>query len=168
MESLLNYIEELEDLLENGKANMLSKRISVDRDKIYDILSDIRLNLPNEMRQAQRIVEDHERIIEEAKSKALTVIREAEIHSAELVNEHAVTKAAEEQAREIMDDAKKQAREMRMGAYVYADDILATVENTVRSALDDFVKKARETESYLENILEVLYENRQTLRDEKG
>ena len=168
MESLLGYIEELEDLLENGKANVLSKRISVDRDKIYEILSEIRLNLPNEMRQAQRIVDDHERIIEEAKSKAMTVIREAEIQAAELINEHAVTKAAEEQAREIMDEAKKQARDMRVSAYTYADEILATVEDAVRGTLNDFNKRSHDTEGYLGNILEVLYENRQVLRDDKG
>ncbi|MDR1065946.1 MAG: ATPase [Clostridiales bacterium] len=168
MDSLLDYLDMLEELLENSKSAPFSSKISVDKEQIFDILGEIRMNLPVEMRQAQRIIEDHDKIIAEAKSKADDIIKESAVIAQEKADEHEVYKIAVEQSREVVDEAKKTSRDMRMSAVEYADEILSKTENAVRDAMENLVRHSREIEDSFSETIDVLYSNRQELRGNKG
>ncbi len=167
MESLLDYLDALEDLLDSCKPVPFSNKISVEKERIFDIISDIRLNLPNEIRQAQRIIEEHDKIINDANAKGGNIIREAEMNAKILTNSHEITKMATEQASEIMEEAKRSARDMRLNAMDYADEILSKIEDKVRETMLNLEQQYRITDEYLSDIIEVLYSNRQELRGGK-
>ena len=164
MESLQEYLDMLEDLIEGSKTMPFSNKVSLDKEQVFDLISEMRLNLPNEIRQAQKIIEDHDRIIADAKNKAGSIIKEAEHRSQEMADEHSIYKMAVEQARELMDETKKSARDMRVSAIDYADEILQKTENAVRESMSSLNLQYRAIEDSFSETIEVLYANRQELR----
>lgn len=166
MESLLDYLDIFEDLLDSGKVVPFSSKISVNREKMYDIINEIRLNIPNEIRQAQKIIEDHDRIINDAKTKAAAILREAENDAKMMTSSHEIYKRATEQASEIMEETKKSSRDMRLNAMDYADEILAKTEAMVKEAMDNLDQQHRIMDDYFGRTVDVLYQNRQELRGE--
>ncbi|MDR3238632.1 MAG: ATPase [Clostridiales bacterium] len=164
MESLLDYLDMLEDVVESGKSVLFSKRISVDKAKVFDIIRDMRLNLPNEIRQAQRIIEEHDKIINDAKIKSASIVKEAENSAKALTNNHEIYKRATEQATEVIEETKKNARDMRLNAMDYADEILAKTERIIQDAMSSMNQQHQLMEQYFAQTADVLYSNRQELR----
>lgn len=164
MDSMLDYLDMLEDLIEGGKAMPFSSKVSLDKDQIFDLLADMRLNLPNEIRQAQKIIDDHDRIINDSKSKATAIIREAEERAQEMVYEHEIYKRAEEEARDLIEETRRSVREMRSSTMEYADEILSGTEEHIREAMANMNLLNRAIEDSLGQTIELLYNNRQELR----
>ncbi|MCL2852739.1 MAG: hypothetical protein FWE20_06875 [Defluviitaleaceae bacterium] len=164
MDSLVDYLDMLEDLIEGSRTVPFSNKVSLDKDQIFEIISDMRLNLPNEIRNAQKIIDDHDRIINDAKSKAAQIIRDAEHEQQQMVDDHQVYKLAVEQANELMDETRKSARDMRLSSIDYADEILLKTENSLRESMNSINMQYRAIEDSFGDTIEVLYSNRQELR----
>lgn len=165
MESLQDYLDIIEDILENSKTVPFSNKVSVEREKIYDVIAEVRMNLPNEIRQAQKIISEHDKIIQDAKNKAASIIREGEAVVERMTAEHEIYKKAVEQGNELIEQRKKTAREIHINAYKYADEILEKAEYMLRDYLVTVDKKHREVDDYFNSTLDVLYQNRQQLRE---
>lgn len=165
MDSVINLLDEMEDILDSCKTAAFSgNKIAVSKDELFEIISEIRLNLPGEIKQAQRLADNCEKIINEAQNKANSIIKEAEEKAERMTMEHEVTKLAKEQADVILDDAKNTARALRIGAVEYADELLANAENAIKESLETFSRQARQVEDFLAKETDILYENRQELR----
>ena len=144
---LLDLLEQLEDLVENAMNIPLSGgKCVIDREAILELIQDIRLKLPDDIKAAKRIAEEKQRILAEAQQEAENIIRNAESRIAALVDENEITKKAYEQAEIIIANAKKNAREIRLGTREYADGVLNKVEEI------------------LEDTLSVIRQNRQELK----
>ena len=137
MMELLELLEQMEEIIESGAGIPFSGgKCVVNRDEMLEIIQEIRLRLPDDMKQAKRIVEEKARIITEAKQEAENILDNAESRIAALVDEHEITKKAYEQAEVIISNAKKNAREIRLGTREYADNILGKVEEILDETLD--------------------------------
>lgn len=165
MDTILDYLDEIDDILENSKPVPFSNRVSIDKARLSELLEEIRLNLPVEIDKAQRIVTDHERIVEDARRKASLVIDDARQEINKRANEHEITALATEHAREIIDDAKKDAKEMRQNAMEYADEILEKVENTLRKAMSLMNQSTRNIDELFNDNLELINQNRKELQE---
>ena len=143
---ILKLIDEIEDIIENGSSVPFSSKVMIDADEIYDIISEIRIKLPDEIKQANWIKQQRQRILAEAQKEADTIVSEAELRLQELIEEDEITKKAKELAEEITTKAQNNAKEIRLGALEYADNILAN------------------TQEDLKKLIEILNENRQELR----
>ena len=164
MDSLLDYLDRIEDILDASKSVPFSSKISVEKERIYDVMSEIRLHLPNEIRHAQRIIEDHDRIISDAHSKAAAILKDAEEEAKILTNEHEIFRRANEQATDIIEESKKSARELRLNAMDYADEILEKTEGMIKETMENIGEQFKLVNDYLSQTADVLYENRQSLR----
>ncbi len=164
MESIVVYLDELEDLLDACRPVPFSGKIAVNKEELFEILNDIRLNLPTEIRQAQRIATDCDKLINDATNKANSIIKDGEMKSKMLVDEHEITKLAQEEGMRIVEEAKQTSRKIRVGAIEYADEILSHTERTVKITLENYAKHSREVEDYLTKELDTIYANRQELR----
>jgi len=134
---LLDLLEQLEDLVENAMNIPLSGgKCVIDREAILELIQDIRLKLPDDIKAAKRIAEEKQRILAEAQQEAENIIRNAESRIAALVDENEITKKAYEQAEIIIANSKKNAREIRLGTREYADGILNKVEEILEDALN--------------------------------
>ncbi|MBE7064259.1 MAG: hypothetical protein E7384_00370 [Ruminococcaceae bacterium] len=82
-------------------------------------------------RQMKTAQDKADSLVARAEAEADAIIKDAEKRSAEMVAAHQITQLATEQARETVDDAKRQAYDAKMGARSYVDDMLGDVEHTL-------------------------------------
>lgn len=133
---ILSILETLEDMVEKSMSVPFSGKCLVDREEILEIIKEMRLKLPEDMKQAKWVKDERQRILHEAQKEANNVVKEAENKISSLVDEHEITKKAYEQANEIISNAQKNAREIRMGTREYADSILNKVEEILKDTLE--------------------------------
>ena len=94
-------LDALEDMLEEAWSIPLSgNKCVVDANKIKQYLEDIRLNMPNEIKQAKLIVNDRSDIIQQSEKQAEATIRKAEERAKALVAQEEIVKQAQEKAKE--------------------------------------------------------------------
>lgn len=140
-------IDEIEEYIDGCKYQPLSNsKIIVNKEEIDELLRELRMKTPDEIKRYQKIISNKEAILNDARAKAEALINEATIHTNELINEHEimqqayaqaneVVKMATQQAQEILDNATMEANNMRMAAMQYTDDILANVENLMSQTM---------------------------------
>lgn len=133
---IFTLLENLEELLESGAKVPFSSKVMVDAEELKEILEDIRLKLPDELKQAKWVKEERQRIIEDAEKEAEGLIKEAEQKIITLVDEHVITKQALAQKEEIIENANKVSKEISVGTRDYADAILEKVEEVLKETLD--------------------------------
>lgn len=140
-------IDEIEEYIDGCKYQPLSNtKIIVNKEEIDELLRELRMKTPDEIKRYQKIISNKEAILNDARAKAEALVNEATIHTNELINEHEimqqayaqaneVVKMATQQAQEILDNATMEANSMRMAAMQYTDDILANVETLMSQTM---------------------------------
>ncbi len=140
-------IDELEEYIDNCKPKFMSNsEIIVNKEEIDELLRELRMKTPDEIKRYQKIISNKEAILNDARAKAEALINEATIQTNELISEHeimqqayaqaniVVTQAAQ-QAQEILDKATIEANDLRMQAAQYTEDRLAELESVIVSAI---------------------------------
>lgn len=133
---ILSILETLEDVVERSSNIPFSGKSLLDKEEILELIKEIRLNLPDDIKQAKWVKEERQRILMEAQKEADSIIKNAESKIASLIDEHEITRRAYEQSNEIVSIAQKNAREIRMGTREYADSILNKVEDILIDTID--------------------------------
>lgn len=136
--SIDEILNEMDEVLEDSINLPFSggKRM-VDVEHIRDLMGEIKLNLPDEVRQAKAIVQDRTDIIASAKKEADTIVHRAEERAGVLVSDAEIVKASQAKAAELLSAAQQQSREMRKQVLEYCDGMLRQSEETLtRSARD--------------------------------
>ena len=133
---IFTLLENLEEILEAGTKVPFSTKVMVDAEELREIIEDIRLKLPDELKQAKWVKEERQRIISDAELEAQKVLKETEGKIINLVDEHEITKKALAQKEEIIENANKVSKEISEGTREYADNILEKVENVLRETMD--------------------------------
>ena len=133
---IFTLLENLEDLVETGAKVPFSSKVMVDSDELREILQEIRLKLPDELKQAKWVKEERQRIIMDAQKEADQIVKETETKIISLVDDHEITKQALAQKEEIIESADKVAREITAGTREYADALLERLEEILKEALN--------------------------------
>ena len=141
---IFTLLETLEDLIENSKKVPLSEKCIIDQEEVLDLIKEIRLKLPDELKQAKWVKEERERILAEAKKEADDVVKEAENRIISMIDEHEITKKAYEQKNQIMSAANENARQITQGAREYADGILQSLSKSLESTLKEIEQNRKE------------------------
>lgn len=131
---ILEILDVLEEKVESAKNIPIINRAIIDKEDLLASIEDIRLRLPDDLKQARWIKDDRKRILAEAQEEADAIVKQGEEKAAQLVNENAITKRAYEQANNIIASAQKNSRELRMGARQYIDKILADSEASLNKS----------------------------------
>ena len=137
-------LEDLEDVLDDATSIPLSKKYAVDVDKIKTIIEDIRLNTPQETKQAKAIVDSRNNILEEAKKEAADIIAKAQEEARELVARDQITQTAQAEAADIIAKAKEQGDSYIADAQNQASDILGNATNQANEMVTTAQNKSRE------------------------
>ncbi len=149
----LELLDELEDIIDKGASVPFSGRCILERDELMDILQELKLKLPDDLKQAKWIKEERQRILREAQIEADDIIKAANEKGISMINEHEITQQAIEQARQIIDRAKAEARAIQDSSFNYADSLLETVEKVSVSSMKE-----------LEQCISIVRSNRSELR----
>lgn len=136
-----DLIEQLDEVLDSG-FKMPGKRVVVDIEKVRAIVDDMRMTMPNEIKQAKSIVADRADIINDAKREADAIVRTAEERAAALVAQEEITKLARAKAGEVLAAAQKKSRDMRRAAQDFVDDLMARADEQLTANLGE-IKKTR-------------------------
>ena len=153
-------LETLEDILERSRTVPFTEKIIIEKDQFLDIIKEIRLKLPDELKQAKWIKEERERIIAEAQKDADDIVKEAENRIISMIDEHEITKKAYDKKTEIIADANEMYREITQGTNTYVDGILANIENNMM----ELGKTLSGVEMTIQNALETIQNNRKELK----
>lgn len=140
-------IEELLDLLytevEEAKNMPLSNdKCVLERDRILDMIDDVKAELPVEIKRAKDLVANKNDYIASAKREADALREQAEDYARRIIDENAIVREAEERAAEIIAQAEDQCRMLKHAASEYCEDALRRVEEAVADAYDE-VKHSR-------------------------
>lgn len=153
---IIRLVEEIEDLIENAGSVPFSKKVMIDADELYDILHDIRKSLPEEIKQANWIAEEKDRILQDAGAEASNIIenahkeeenivKDARSRADKMVDDHQIVQEARDKAQAIHEKAEAAARDMKVQSINYVDELLAS------------------SQTNLENVLKTISENRNEL-----
>ena len=107
----------------------------LDQATILELIDQLRVSVPDEVRQARRITEEAGRITERAREEGDTVVARAQEQAAQMLEERELVRAAQQRAAEILDRAQDEAREVRRGADEYAAGVLIRLEGECIKAL---------------------------------
>ena len=127
-------IEEIEEYVDSCRFQPLSTtKIVVNKEELEELLRELRLKTPDEIKRYQKIISNKDAILADAQAKADGIIASAETRAKELVSQHEVMQQAYAQANEtisranqqaagILDSATQDANNIRLSALTYTDD----------------------------------------------
>ena len=163
-------IQEIEEYVDSCKFQPLSTtKIVVNKEEIEELLRELRLKTPDEIKRYQKIISNKDAI-----SKADSLIADAQTKAQELVTQHEIMQkayaqanetinAANKQAQEILDSATQDANSIRLSAITYTDDMMANIGSVLNQTLEDAGGKYKAFIDALQSCLEVVNHNRQEL-----
>lgn len=132
---VLKYLNEIEQIVEEASAVPFSGKVMVDQLHILDLIKEIRLDLPDQVKEASYINEKKDGIIEEAKREADQIVQEARIRRENLIEESEIVRESKDKSHELILSAQHDANEIRMGALEYADSLLSKTESNIEEML---------------------------------
>jgi hypothetical protein len=154
---IIFLVERLESLIANGKKLPLTNNVVVDQVGALDLIDQLRVAVPEEVRAAKRINSEGDRIIDKAQEEAEQIVARAQEQAAFLIEERGLLEAAQEESRAIVERADEEAVEIRRGADEYAASVLIGLEGDVVRTLQS-IKKG----------IQLLDERRASLRSTEG
>lgn len=140
---VLKIVDELEELVESGSKIPLTGKVILDIDTLLEYIDKIRTILPDELRQAKWVSKEKDRMLKEAQEEADRMLEQARQQLKRTANESEITKQATSIAEGIVSKAKSDAKEMKIGATSYADDILKQLEGNLEKSIA-VIKKGRD------------------------
>ena len=141
-------INEIEEFIDSCKYQPLSNtKILVNKEELEELLVELRLRVPDEIKQYQKIISNQDAILNEARTQADAMLQEANAQTNELVNEHEimqrayahaneVVEQAQAQAQAIVDNAVNDANNIRQGAIQYTDDMLRSLQTIINHSME--------------------------------
>lgn len=138
-----DLLDIMDELIDKAWKVPLSSKSMVDVEQIKDVVQDIRLNMPAEIRQAKTIVADRNKIIADARREADTVIRVAEEKAAFMLTQEEIYKAAQQKANETVAQANKVSAELKRSTNEYIDNMLRHTDEVLTQELTE-IRKARQ------------------------
>lgn len=132
---VLELIDMLEDVVDKAGGIPLIGKAIIDRDELLDLIEEIRINLPDDLKQAKWVKDERQRILDDANKEAATIIKLAEEKMASLIDDHEITQRAQAQASEIVNAAQNNARDIRQSTKQYVDDHMAALEAKIERTL---------------------------------
>ena len=169
-------IDEIEDYIDGCKYQPLSKtNIIVNKEEIDELLRELRMKTPDEIKRYQKIIANKEAILNDARSKAEALIKDATVQTTELINEHEimqqayaqaneVVRMATTQAQEILNNATIEANAVRTSAMQYLDEMLANLENAMTTTLATTTEHYESFYNTISGYNETVKANRAELR----
>ena len=140
---VLGLLEELSILLEEAKPAFNKKNLrQVDVDAAFEIIDEIRDIFPVEFSQARQIVRERQSLLDDAEAEANRMIEDARSQAMTIASEQEIVRISQQQADALIADARELERQTRAGAEDYADEVFGHVEQSLDTLLSN-VRRCR-------------------------
>ena len=128
---VLELLDELDEIIEVASSVPVVRKVMVDPNEVTEIVKEIRLELPDEIQQAQWIKNERQRILDEAKAEYESILNEARQKADALVENDEITVKAKARADEILRIAQENSQVMKMSILDYTDSMLYNLQEKV-------------------------------------
>ena len=175
MSRIEQLLGEIEEYIDGCKFQPLSNtKILVNKEELEELLVELRLRIPDEIKQYQKIISNQDAILTDARTQADAMIEKATAQTNELVNEHEIMQRAYEAANQVIEDANNQAQtivdaavrdadNIRQGAVQYTQDMLKSVENIINHTMEGAQGRFDSFMSSLKSSYDIVSANRAEL-----
>ncbi|MDD6571347.1 MAG: hypothetical protein PUF12_03050 [Thermoflexaceae bacterium] len=180
MSKIDQIISEMEEYIEGCSPFPLSStKIVVVKEELEEMISELRLKTPDEIKKYQKLLANKDQILNDANEQARSIIEAAQIHTNELVNEHEIMQRAYEQGQQYIDQAKMEAENIlnravedantiRFNAVKYTDDMLSKLQLIIEHSVQANTSRYEALMGDLNKTLEVVISNREALRPQEN
>ncbi len=168
-------IEEIEEYVDSCKYQPLSStKIVVNKEELEEMLRELRMKTPDEIKRYQKIISNKDAILEDAQNKANEIIEEANAQAQKIVSESEIMQNAVEQsnqlieqtnaqAQEILDKATEDSNNIRMSALRYTDEMLENLEKVMSDTIETAGGRYQSFIESVHSYLDIVTRNRQEL-----
>ncbi|MCD7957948.1 MAG: ATPase [Lachnospiraceae bacterium] len=168
-------IEEIEEFIDSCKFQPLSStKIVVNKEELEELLRELRMKTPDEIKRYQKIISNKDAILEDAQSKADAIIADAKTQAEKIVSESEVMRIAVEQSQQLIEETNKQAQDImdratedsnniRMSAMRYTDDMLGNLEKIMSHTIDTAGTKYSNFINSIQSCYDIVSKNRSEL-----
>lgn len=172
---VLELLEYLQDVIENAQRVPISGKSVIDRKDLLEVIDQIINYLPDELKKAQWINSERERILQEARKEYDTIKKETVEMMRQNVENHDIVKEAKIRAQEIISAANRDAKAIRLGSRDYSHEILTELdaeiikkkEALIKSLQESFEVVATQIDTNLTSASDTIKGNIKELRDMK-
>ncbi len=173
-------IEDIYEFVESCRMQPLSStKVIVPKDELYDLLDELRLRTPDEIKRYQKIIANRDAIIADAEEKAAAILAEAGERANALLEENEImqqayyhaevlAKNAEEEAERLVNEANEDAMQIRQSALSYTSDMLTDAEQILENAYQSSKSKYDSLLNTLKGNLEIIASNKRELVNESA
>ncbi len=133
---ILHLIDRLEELFNESRPIWFTHSVAVDEDRFLDIIDQMRVSIPEEIKKSQQILAQRDRVLAQAQEEANRTRALAQEKSDQLVERDAIVQAAQERAEQIIEQARQEALHIRAYADEYVLESLSRLEEELEKALN--------------------------------
>ena len=134
--SIEEILDEMEIVLLDAPRVPFTNKRMVEEDEFARLLDELREALPVEVKEANKILNNRQKIMEDAQKEAQSIIDQGKNYVSKLTDENVITRQAQDQANEIVAQAQKSADELRADAVLYADNVFTHLEGNIEKAIE--------------------------------
>ena len=132
---ILHLVDRLEEVFNAGRPMPFTNRVMVDADRVLELIDQMRVSIPDEVKKAQQILNQRDRILAQAQEEAARTVQLAKERSEQLVEREALVMSAQGKAIEIVQAAHVESENIRADADDYALDVLTGLEGELDRTL---------------------------------
>jgi len=125
---ILHLVDRLEDMINNSRAIPLTRNVVIDEDRFIEIIDQMRISIPDEIKKAQQLLAQRDRVLAQAQEEANRTIQLAKQKADEFAGRDAIVEAAQVRAEQIIAQSRIEAENIRADADEYVMDSLGTIE----------------------------------------
>lgn len=125
---ILNLVDKLEELFSQGRSIPLTHNVIVDEDRMLDIIDQMRISIPDEVKRSQQVLAQRDRILAQAKEEHDRTIEIAKEKREQLTSSNEITSEAKKRADQIISQAYTESEVIKREADKYALDTLKRLE----------------------------------------
>jgi cell division septum initiation protein DivIVA len=126
---ILHLVDRLEEIFNAGRPIPLTHKLAVDEDRVLEIIDQMRVSIPDEVKKAQQILNQRDRLLAQAQEEAARTVQLAKEKGDQMVEREPLVVAAQAKANEILHKAKVDADGVRADADDYALEVLTRLES---------------------------------------
>lgn len=132
---IIHLIDRLEQALNDGQRVWLTAKLMVDEDRVYSIVDQMRVSIPDAVKRANRIEAEKDRILAQAHEEAERIRQLARQEAEDLISRDTIMASAQQRAENILERARRDAAALRHDADAYTVDVLARLEEDLLRSL---------------------------------
>jgi cell division septum initiation protein DivIVA len=133
---ILHLIDQFEALLNEGShPPLVGKRVLLDEQRAWEIIDQMRVSIPEEVKKAKRINQERDRVIAQANEEAARIVELGRDEAQQLASETEIARQAQARAQTIVERAQREADALKADADDYTIQVLSKLEEDLAKAL---------------------------------